>query len=58
MVQISLQNSGGKVVSFRGFHGTPPWAPSEVKVPCSLVNINNKTRLGKITCPLSFKIAV
>ena len=23
MVQISLQNSGGKVVFLRGFHGTP-----------------------------------
>ena len=36
MVQISLQNSGGKVVFLRGFHGTPPWAPTGVKVPWSL----------------------
>ena len=36
MVQISLQNSGGKVVFSGGFHGTPPWAPTGVKVPWSL----------------------
>ena len=36
MVQISLQNSGGKVVFSGGFHGTPPWALTGVKVPWSL----------------------
>ena len=36
MVQISLQNPGGKVVFSGGFHGTPPWAPTGVKVPWSL----------------------
>ena len=36
MMQISLQNSGGKVVFSGGFHGTPPWAPTGVKVPWSL----------------------
>ena len=33
MVLISLQNSGGKVVFSGGFHGTPPWVPTGVKVP-------------------------
>ena len=38
MAQISLQNSGGKVVfGGGGFHGNPPpWAPTWVKVPWSL----------------------
>ena len=38
MVQISLQNSGGKVVFSGRFQGTPPppWAPTGVKVPWSL----------------------
>ena len=36
MVQISLQNSGGKVVFSGGFHETPPWALTGVKVPWSL----------------------
>ena len=35
MVQISLQNSGGKVV-FSGGSMVPPWAPTGVKVPWSL----------------------
>ena len=34
MVKISLLNSGGKVV-FLG--GVPPWAPTGVKVPWSLL---------------------
>ena len=34
MVQISLQNSGGKEVFLRD--GPPPWAPTGVKVPWSL----------------------
>ena len=36
MVQISLQNSGGKVVFLWGFHRASPWAPTGVKVPWSL----------------------
>ena len=33
MVQISLQNSGGKVVFLGWFHGNPPpWGPTGVKV--------------------------
>ena len=36
MVQISLQNSGGKVVFLRGVPWNPPWAPTGVKVPWSL----------------------
>ena len=36
MVQISLQNSGGKVVFLRGGSMEPPWAPTGVKVPWSL----------------------
>ena len=36
MVQISLQNSGGKVVFSGG--STPPWAPTGVKVPWSLLS--------------------
>ena len=35
MVQISLQNSGGKVV-FSGGPWNPPWAQTGVKVPWSL----------------------
>ena len=34
MVQIPLQNSGGKVV-FLGGSMEPPWAPTRVKVPWS-----------------------
>ena len=39
MVQISLQNSGGKVVFLRGFHGTPLGTSRGVKVHffCTLV---------------------
>ena len=33
MVQISLQNSGGKVVFLRGVPWNPPWASTGVKVP-------------------------
>ena len=36
MVQISLQNSGGKVVFYGWVPGTTPWAPTGVKVPWSL----------------------
>ena len=41
MVQISLQTSGGKVVFSGGFHGTPPLAPTGVKVhvPWSLKSV-------------------
>ena len=35
MMQISLQNSRGKVV-FSGGPWNPPWAPTGVKVPWSL----------------------
>ena len=38
MVQISLQNSGGKVV----FLSDPPWAPTGVKVPRSLKSVNTQ----------------
>ena len=42
MVQISLQNSRGKVVFLGRFHGTPPKAPTGVKVPWSLsVNVRS-----------------
>ena len=34
MVQMSLQNSGGKWF-FRGVPWNPPWAPMGVKVPWS-----------------------
>ena len=47
MVQISLQNSGGKVVFSGGFHGTPPWALTGVKVPWSL-------KCKRHVCPTSF----
>ena len=36
MVQISLQNSGGKVVFYGWVPRNPPWAPTGVKVPWSL----------------------
>ena len=36
MVQISLQNSGGKVVFYAWVPRNPPWAPTGVKVPWSL----------------------
>ena len=36
MVQISLQNSGGKIVFSEGVPWNPPWAPTGVKVPWSL----------------------
>ena len=36
MVQISLQNSAGKVVFYTWVPRNPPWAPTEVKVPWSL----------------------
>ena len=36
MVQISLQNSGGKVVFSGGVPWNPPWALTGVKVPWSL----------------------
>ena len=36
MVQISLQNSGGKVVFSGGVPWNPPWAPTGEKVPWSL----------------------
>ena len=38
MVQISLQNSGGKVVFLGGSMVTPPWAPTGVKVLWSLLS--------------------
>ena len=34
-VQISLQNSAGKVVFYGWVPKNPPWAPREVKVPWS-----------------------
>ena len=40
MVQISLQNSGGKVVFYGWVPRTPPWAPTRVKVPWSLLSVN------------------
>ena len=36
MVQISLQNSAGKVVFYGWVPRNPPWAPTGVKVPWSL----------------------
>ena len=33
MVQISLQNSGRKVVFYAWVPRNPPWAPTGVKVP-------------------------
>ena len=43
MVQISLQNSGGKVF-FLGGSMEPPWALTGVKVPWSLsVNVGQVT---------------
>ena len=41
MVQISLQNSGWKVVFLRGVPWNPPWAPTGVKVglPWSLISV-------------------
>ena len=39
MVQISLQNSDGKVVFLRGFHG-PTWESTGVKVLWSLLSVN------------------
>ena len=41
MVQISLQNSGGKVVFL------PPWTPTGVKVPWSLLSVNSNC-IGKL----------
>ena len=43
MVQISLQNPGGKVVFLRGSM-EPPWAPTGVKVPWSLKNLEQGTK--------------
>ena len=46
MVQISLQDSGGKVVfSGGGVSWNPPWAPTVVKVPWSLKVLIFKTVL-------------
>ena len=39
MVQISLQNSGGKVVFSGGVPWNPPWALTGVKVPWSLKGV-------------------
>ena len=36
MMQISLQNSAGKVVFYGWVPRNPPWAPTGVKVPWSL----------------------
>ena len=42
MVQISLQHSGGKVVFYAWVPiGTPPWAPTGVKVPWSLLTLKS-----------------
>ena len=40
MVQISLQNSGGKVV-FLGGSMEPSWAPTGTKVPWSLLSVKD-----------------
>ena len=50
MLQISLQNSGGKVVFSGAVPWNPPWAPTGVKVPWSL---NPKTAGGGIRPPPS-----
>ena len=52
MVQISLQNSGGKVVFSGGvpWNPSPPWAPTGVKVPWSL-NPKRAGLFGPISQP-------
>ena len=39
IVQLSLQTSSGKVVFLGGFHGTPTWALTGVKVTWSLKSV-------------------
>ena len=47
MVQISLQNSGGKVVFYGWVPRNPPWTPTGVKVPWSLKCLY----IDHVTCP-------
>ena len=47
MVQISLQNFGGKVVFLGGV--PPPWVPTGVKVPWSLKGTNDRQKTYEIS---------
>ena len=41
MVQISLQNSAGKVVFYGWVPRIPPWAPTGVKVPWLYLSVKH-----------------
>ena len=45
MVQISLQNSGGKVVFSGGFHGTPPLGTNGSKSTLVTKSVKDKKNL-------------
>ena len=49
MVQLSSQNSGGKVVFYGWVPRNPPWAPTGVKVPWSLKSVNISKKTNKQT---------
>ena len=54
MVQISLQNSGGKKVFYAWVPRNPPsWAPTGVKVPWSLIKVLNRQRFTILLAKVS-----
>ena len=42
MVQISLQNSGRKVVFYAWVPRNPPWAPTGVKEPLKVLTLTDR----------------